>query len=166
MRHDREKHIPCHPCGMYFFTPSLLQNHFAKSPRHAKTYCKKCAKNFAHPGHLKQHRAAEHPEVKPKYNRKSESKPIAPKGEQLPDHYATLKIPRNSTHKEILVAAKKRRIEVHPDNVKRHGGGKMTEEDMESMEDEAKRVGWAADILCDEGLREKYEGKLEPREEV
>ena len=54
---------------------------------------------------------------------------------------------------------------MHPDTVRRRNDEKMTKEEMENIE-EAKRVGWAADILCDERLRDKYEENLRAWEGV
>ncbi|MCJ1466588.1 hypothetical protein MMC07_005208 [Pseudocyphellaria aurata] len=78
-----------------------------------------------------------------------------PASEAPPNHYATLRIPSNSSAEEIVKAAKKRRIEVHPDRTKRQEG--LLAEDLEALDNEAKEVGFAAEILSDELLRKQYD---------
>ncbi|MCJ1469134.1 hypothetical protein MMC07_007767 [Pseudocyphellaria aurata] len=78
-----------------------------------------------------------------------------PASEAPPNHYATLKIPSNSSAEEIVKAAKKRRIQVHPDRTKRQEG--LLTEDLEALDDEAKNVGFAAEVLSNELLRKQYD---------
>ena len=128
-----------------------------------------------HPAQLKQHCDREHPAEDSKDKQKAHSRPrqegeqdqeqenpkmFSRRGEQPPGHQATLQNPRGSTQNEILTAAKKRRIEAHPDDAKRRYGVKVTEEKVKTMEEEANLVGWAADILSDEDLRAKYNERL------
>ncbi|MCJ1467264.1 hypothetical protein MMC07_005888 [Pseudocyphellaria aurata] len=72
-----------------------------------------------------------------------------------PNHYAMLGIPSNSSAEEIVKAAKIRRIQVHPDRTKRQAG--LSAEALEALDTEAKNVGFAAEVLCDETLRRKYD---------
>lgn len=153
--HDEEEHFPCHSCQMHFASSSLRESHFATSPAHQRHFCHERQSNFAHPAYLRVHAANAHPKPKSKPRR---AEVLAP-GEKPPDHYATLNILRHSTHEEILVAAKRRRIETHPDSFKRRGG-ELAQEEVDRLEEEAKKVGWAADILSDVILRENYDARL------
>ncbi len=126
-----------------------------QAPHTRDIFCHECQSNFAHPAYLRVHTANAHPKPKSKPRR---AEVLAP-GEKPPDHYATLNILRHSTHEEILVAAKRRRIETHPDSFKRRGG-ELAQEEVDRLEEEAKKVGWAADILSDFVLKENYDARL------
>ena len=78
--------------------------------------------------------------------------------EGFPDHYGCLKIRFSSSYTEIAQAARKRRIEVHPDKLKKPG---MSDEELLKIDEIAKQVGWAADILLDERRKAKYDRELE-----
>ena len=80
------------------------------------------------------------------------------KKEKLPDHYATLGISADSSHEEVLKAAKEMRVKKHPDRRKRREG--LSSEEMEKIDVEAALVGQAADVLSDAKLRAKYDSKL------
>ena len=59
---------------------------------------------------------------------------------------------------ELEKAAKKRRIEVHPDKLAKLTG--LGKEERARKETEAKEVGWAADTLLDPKARKKYDTQL------
>lgn len=73
------------------------------------------------------------------------------------DLYKSLKVSPDVSHDEIVHAARKRRIEVHPDRRKLPG---MSPSELSRIDNEAQEVGLAADTLCDEVSREKYDKAL------
>ena len=75
----------------------------------------------------------------------------------LPNFYAILKIGHLATDDEIRSAAKRRRVEVHPDKLKRPG---MSESEIEEIDAEAARVGEASDVLLNPEQKLKYDRKL------
>ena len=88
----------------------------------------------------------------------SSKPPLPPLPEGMVDLYAVLKVSRSSTVEEIKTAAKTRRIEMHPDRLERQKG--LSDDRKEMIREEAKQVGWAADILTDPHGREEYEREL------
>ena len=68
--------------------------------------------------------------------------------------YATLAVSPNATQAEIVRAARRRRIQVHPDRLKTAG---MAQREIDRINDEAQKVGLAADTLCDEVSRGEYD---------
>lgn len=79
-------------------------------------------------------------------------------GETLPDHYARLAIGKDSTHEQVLKAAKEMRVKTHPDRRKRRAG--LTEEEVCAIDKEAALVGQAADVLSDPESRYRYDCKM------
>ncbi|KAF6219842.1 hypothetical protein HO133_003667 [Letharia lupina] len=77
--------------------------------------------------------------------------------EDLPDHYATLKIGPHATDKEIKSAAKRRRVEVHPDKLKKEG---MSDSERVKIDAAAAMVGHAADVLQNPEQKLRYDVKL------
>ena len=75
-----------------------------------------------------------------------------------PDHYKTLGVARDASAEEIERVAKMMRILCHPDRLKRNG---PTPEEIIQIDEKAKNVGWAADVLCDEMSRQKYDQELD-----
>ena len=76
-------------------------------------------------------------------------------GITLPDHYRTLGILPTASAEEIREAAKKRRIESHPDRLKREPD--LTEARLREIDDVAKDVAWAAEVLMDWRAKERYD---------
>lgn len=76
----------------------------------------------------------------------------------FPDHYATLNVSRNLSQSELEKAAKKRRIEVHPDKLAKLIG--LSPEEITSKEAEAREVGCAADVLSAAESRHRYDKQL------
>lgn len=72
-----------------------------------------------------------------------------------PNHYAMLKIPSTSSAEEIKKASRQRRIEVHPDRLKQKAG--LSPSELETIDTEAKNVGFAAEVLGNETLRRRYD---------
>ena len=82
-----------------------------------------------------------------------EASPVEPT-EKLPDHYAILQVGPCATHEQIKSAAKRRRIEVHPDRLKKPG---MSESEVAKIDKEAAEVGQAAEVLSNPTLRQEYD---------
>ena len=76
--------------------------------------------------------------------------------EKLPDHYDILEISRLATEGEIKSAVKRRRVEVHPDRLKKAG---MSDVECTKIDALAAQVGEAADILSNPAQKEKYDRK-------
>lgn len=65
------------------------------------------------------------------------------------DLYKTLNIPKTATSKEITKAYRKLALKHHPD--------KVPESEREASEKKFKEIGYAHDVLTDEGKRERYD---------
>ena len=74
-----------------------------------------------------------------------------------PDHYAILGISPTATDAEVLKAAKKKRIETHPD---RFAGQALAPSEAEKMIEHSKNIGHAADILSDPDARSDYDREV------
>lgn len=72
-----------------------------------------------------------------------------------PNHYAMLGIPSISSAEDIAKASRQRRIDVHPDRLKRQDG--LSPDDLEAIDTEAKNVGFAAEVLGNEKTRRQYD---------
>ena len=77
----------------------------------------------------------------------------------MEDFYAILRVGRGASDEEIKKAAKERRIETHPDRLERQDG--LDEGQVRRIRENAKKVGGAADILCNPLQRTDYERKIE-----
>ena len=97
----------------------------------------------------------------PRNNRESSSHEIPqsqPKAkDNLPDHYATLKLDYLATKGEIKSAAKRRRVEVHPDKFLKLG---MSDSERDRIHEIAVMVGQAADLLQDPEQKLRYDRKF------
>ena len=83
---------------------------------------------------------------------------IASKAEEkFPDYYAALKIGPLASDEEIKSAAKRRRVEVHPDRLKTRG---MSNSECAKIDAAAAMVGQAADVLQNPELKRKYDRNL------
>lgn len=92
------------------------------------------------------------------YREEIKSSPLRqPEPKLVGDLYKSLKVSPDASHDEIVHAARRRRIEVHPDRRKLPG---MSPSDVSRINMEAQEVGLAADTLCDEASREKYDKAL------
>lgn len=72
-----------------------------------------------------------------------------------PNHYAMLEIPSHSSAVEIAIASRRKRIEVHPDRLKRKQG--LSPKQLQAIDIKAKNVGFAAEVLGDQDLRRQYD---------
>ena len=73
------------------------------------------------------------------------------------DIYTILNISPRSSPYEMKRAVRDRRIETHPDKRKRQG---LAKEEGDELEEEAKLVGWAADILLDSEKRQEHDEQM------
>lgn len=85
------------------------------------------------------------------------SPPRQPAPKLAGDLYKSLKVSPDASHDDIVYAARKRRIEVHPDRRKLPA---MSPSEVSRIDKEAQEVGLAADTLCDAASREKYDRAL------
>ena len=87
-------------------------------------------------------------------NHRHQGVPAKKAGEELPDHYLTLKISPLASAEEIKTAAKRRRVEVHPDRLKKEG---MDESELAKIDAMAAKVGQAAEVLQNAEQKRKYD---------
>ena len=128
--HMPSLHYPCHRCNRYFESLELLDAH-CEMPGHTRIHG-----NFRH------------------------QPPPAPAVEKIvPDYYAFLNIHPQSSHDEIVKAAKEMRIATHADRLKRVGVLLSAVEERR-IDERAALVGQAADVLLNETLRRKYDSKM------
>ena len=80
------------------------------------------------------------------------SRPSSPKPLDTEDYYATLGISRKSDAEEIRRVARQKRINNHPDRLKKLGMSKV----IASIEEKAKKIGMAADVLTDVKSKREY----------
>lgn len=92
----------------------------------------------------------------PKTNEKSKTK-VGALSQGIPRLYDYLKVHPLSSHEAIAQAARKRRVEVHPDKLRRPG---MTDLELDKIDEIAMNVGWAADILLDSMKRAQFDREL------
>ena len=100
----------------------------------------------------------------PHHQSRSSQRPSSPRPSRanvtvtsLPDYYAILRIPPTASAGEVGRAARKRRIEVHPDRLKRPN---MSKQKQDEIDEAAKAVGMAADVLGNEDKRNEYDRGL------
>ena len=74
------------------------------------------------------------------------------------DIYTILRISPQSSGDDMKRAVRDRRVETHPDKRKRQG---LSEEDEEKIEEEARLIGWAADIMLDPEKRRKHDEQVQ-----
>ena len=77
------------------------------------------------------------------------------------DLYAILGIDRTFNVEEIVKAARKKRVEVHPDRCRTQN---LSPEEELVINERAKAVGQAADVLCDDNARAKYNDRVDDAE--
>ncbi|KAI4128037.1 MAG: hypothetical protein LQ338_002928 [Usnochroma carphineum] len=78
----------------------------------------------------------------------------------IPNLYGLLRVHPFSTQEQIARAARKRRIEVHPDKLKKPG---MTDLELGKIDETAMEIGYAADLLLDPEKRAKYDRERRER---
>ncbi|KAL8691205.1 MAG: hypothetical protein Q9218_003518 [Villophora microphyllina] len=103
-----------------------------------------------------QHKSRSQYEPLPEPKPKPSAKPKAKKPKAIMDFYELLGVSRWSSQADIGKAAKKKRIEVHPDRLKKED---TTPEELYRIDEQAKFVGFAADTLLDPAKRERYDNE-------
>ena len=87
-------------------------------------------------------------------NHRHQRAPAKKAREELPDHYLTLGISPLASAEEIKTAAKRKRVEVHPDRLKKEG---MDESELAKIDAVAAKVGQAAEVLQNAEQKRKYD---------
>ena len=101
-------------------------------------------------------RPQEHEQPRTKRPASSGSGP-PPKDQGPPDLYAILGISPSATQEEVQKAAKKNRIENHPD---RFSGQNLSPQEVDKIIERSKLIGQSADVLCDPIARLNYDDEL------
>ncbi|KAL9041388.1 MAG: hypothetical protein Q9214_004127 [Letrouitia sp. 1 TL-2023] len=121
-------------------------------------YCPDCEVDYITKKRLQEHinrghdeRSAKRP-PEPDWKPKQDTPPLRYCKPQ--NFYDRLGVSPSTSQSEIGKAAKMKRIETHPDRVKREG---MTDMELAAIDTRAKDVGEAADVLGDERKRRKYD---------
>ena len=177
-RHRQQELQKCHFCKLRLF-PEDREDHEREShptefhdrqrQRQQKNFqrCSFCEGRFS-PNARWEHERERHPkqfkarEYKRQRRWEEEEDSSEPETDQedmslppsVPDHYKTLGVARDASAEEIERVAKIVRIRCHPDRLKRNG---PTPEEVIQIDETAKNVGWAADVLCDRKSRERYD---------
>ncbi|MCJ1301862.1 hypothetical protein MMC08_004663 [Hypocenomyce scalaris] len=160
--HMEREHHPCRQCNLFYRSEDKLREHWKTSAKHQNTYCGICELEFETAEFLILHQSSGHESTEglttdddiggnSAKNKKAKGKA----GAAPADHYATLGISRSSTPAQIAKAAKEMRIKTHPDRLKRNST--LGPEESAEIDDAAAKVGWAADVLCDPEMRQKYD---------
>lgn len=172
--HMDNHHSFCEPCGIYFVDREERRQHWARSREHCKEYCTHCGEIFPDLiAHVNRKHARRHERTPEEHtNRTRGNGHDSYRGEQTPReephrssstrhtgvHYITLGVSPSAHQDEIKRAAKKRRVETHPDRLKRKPG--LSQRQKASIDEEAAKVGYAADILSDPVSRMRYDQKV------
>ena len=147
---DHHHELYCHFCDRHFVNAFQCLSHM--DGRHWP--CSACSKmtprSDLHEGHCQTCYPAKFGKPFPKAQKRDSGNTKA-----LPNHYARLGVSVDSSHEQVLKAAKEMRVKTHPDRLKRKEG--LTVEEERAIDVEAALVGQAADILSDPILREKYD---------
>jgi len=159
--HNKDKWNFC-PCGFWAHTVHDLEKHWRNSAVHIKTYCTLCNINFPDAAGLRDHmystcwgktranRSQLRPRPQARQNMRTQKRPRL---------YETLGIDILSPQDVVERAAKQKRIECHPDKLKRKEG--LSREESDKIDVTAVEVGYAADVLTDPESRRKYDFQVE-----
>ncbi|KAL9581131.1 MAG: hypothetical protein Q9212_004079 [Teloschistes hypoglaucus] len=101
-----------------------------------------------------QQKPRDHAGPQPEPKAKPSSTPKLNKNDGFVDFYALLSLSPSCSQAEIEKVVKKKRIQFHPDRLKKEG---MTPEELQFIDEHAKLVGGAADVLSDPKLRKRYD---------
>ena len=150
---DRHHELYCHFCDWHF--PNTFQRLSHMEGKHWS--CSACHKMFPMSELDNNHCrtcysvkiSKEFPET-PNEDRGNEGR--------LPNHYARLGISADSSHEQVLKAAKELRVKTHPDRLKRKEG--LTEGQRRAIDAEAALVVQTADVLSNPVLRQNYDCKM------
>ena len=77
--------------------------------------------------------------------------------DDIPNHYATLGLSSKATASDIKRAARQARVDNHPDCLKK---AEMSIRELARIDENAKKVGMAADVLGDEKAKREYDAML------
>ena len=147
---DHHHELYCHFCDRHFPTASQCLGHMDGRHWPCSACCKMTPTSQLHNDHCQTCYPAKFGKPFPKAQDGANANTRA-----LPDFYKRLGISKDSSHEQILKAAKEMRVKTHPDRCKRRGD--LTAEEEREIDGEAKLVGQAADVLSDPVLREKYD---------
>ncbi|KAL9611064.1 MAG: hypothetical protein Q9167_004276 [Letrouitia subvulpina] len=124
-------------------------------------YCPDCEVDYITRKRLQEHINRGHnersanPSPKPSWKPNQNVSPL--QHHKTQNFYDRLGVSLSASQSEISKAAKMKRIETHPDRVKREG---MTDLELAAIDTRAKDIGEAADILGDERKRRRYDQLL------
>ena len=162
---DRRKDTPlyeCGICGLRDLTEYGLGAH--RYWNHNESHHYNNETHFNGFGKRKQPKAKAPPKTPPEASAKPPPKaspkpapqpPIKPKPSSAAmDLYVLLGVRPRSSPQAIERAVKKKRIECHPDKLKRNG---MSDPELQAIDDWAKEVGGAAEVLLDPSKRAQYD---------
>ncbi|KAL8634440.1 MAG: hypothetical protein Q9228_007965, partial [Teloschistes exilis] len=107
-----------------------------------------------------QHQPQDPRSPRPEPKAKPSSMPNLKKAKGFVDFYSLLGVSPSCSQAEIEKAAKKKRIEVHPDRLIKEG---MTPQELQAIDEQAKMVGGAADTLSDPSKRRRYDAERSSR---
>lgn len=134
-------HSWCRHCRTHFNGPALKDLH----DRLRHEYCRRCKKCFKTLSELDKHMAEKHP---------APNVPAPSKKPLVGKYYSLLNVSPTASHEEMVRAARKARVDAHPDRLCRPG---LSHRSRTQISDQAKEVGRAADVLCDVYKRRDYD---------
>ncbi|KAL8627841.1 hypothetical protein Q9189_006462 [Teloschistes chrysophthalmus] len=112
--------------------------------------------------HAHQVRLIIHPSPHTNAHRHATGRPEPAAHERSPDFYALFDLSPSASQTEIERAVRKKRIEVHPNRLRRPG---MSSDDQAWIDGQARFVGDAAEVLVDVGKRREYDESRAARQE-
>lgn len=149
-----EKHLErshasswCEGCRILFDIPTLKTTHL----RVCHHYCIHCNIHFRNLTYLDKHDSEMHAERFPRPAANVPKQLVAGK------YYTLLNVGPSASHEEMLRAARDARVKAHPDRFHRSS---LSDQSWALILDNAKEVGRAADVLCDERDRQKYDSDV------
>ena len=152
---DHHHELYCHFCDRHFLNPLQCLSHM--DGRHWP--CSACSKMTPRSALHNAHCQTCYPAKFGKAFPKTQNRTSGDSTKTLPHYYKRLGIGKDSSHEQVLKAAKEMRVKTHPDRLKRREG--LTEEEERAIDREAALVGQAADVLSDPVLREKYDRSMQ-----
>ena len=148
----RQDHRPHDTESRHSKTRNTDHRHHESESRHSKT---RNTDNRTHESESR-HSNTRHTRREDKTRGKTSLDPIAES--TTPDYYAILGISSRASPDEIAKAARKMRIETHPDKLKTPG---MSAREEKKIDERAASVGQAADVLMDSAQKRMYDkGRL------
>ncbi len=155
--HIVHSHSFCLKCKIVFKDDRERRNHYRTTEQHRHSYCSICDEEVKDLLlHLYAHvesKEGYHHQAKPKVGQQPKLDVV----EGPPNHYRTLGIDPSSPHEDILRAAKRKRIETHPDRFTKDA---LSPKRLAHLVETSKNVGWAASVLCDPSERQKYDAEM------